>query len=88
LSGYGPPLNDCVKFTLPFLSLYYCDRHQPIEASEVQAYNDFIIFSVAGAGSLISGVIYSAYGKMVRSSQFMVVASDSFCILQLSYQAG
>lgn len=35
---------------------------QPVEATEVQAYNDFIIFSVAGGGSLISGVIYATYG--------------------------
>jgi hypothetical protein len=41
--------------------VYHC-RIQPIEAAHVQAYNDFIIFSVAGAGSLISGVIYAAYG--------------------------
>ncbi|KAJ1431642.1 major facilitator superfamily domain-containing protein [Ochromonadaceae sp. CCMP2298] len=36
--------------------------YKPIEASEVQAVNDFIIFTVAGAGSLISGVIYSTLG--------------------------
>lgn len=35
---------------------------QPIEAAEVQAWNDFIIFSIAGAGSLISGVIYATWG--------------------------
>eukprot|EP00597_Dinobryon_sp_UTEXLB2267_P006100 CAMPEP_0170058828 /NCGR_PEP_ID=MMETSP0019_2-20121128/1306_1 /TAXON_ID=98059 /ORGANISM="Dinobryon sp., Strain UTEXLB2267" /LENGTH=250 /DNA_ID=CAMNT_0010263869 /DNA_START=709 /DNA_END=1461 /DNA_ORIENTATION=- len=34
----------------------------PHEATEVQAINDFILFSVAGAGSLISGVIYSQLG--------------------------
>lgn len=36
--------------------------YKPVEATEVQAYNDFIIFSVAGGGSLISGVIYATYG--------------------------
>mmetsp|Transcript_2140 Transcript_2140/g.3361 ORF Transcript_2140/g.3361 Transcript_2140/m.3361 type:complete len:577 (+) Transcript_2140:51-1781(+) len=34
----------------------------PAEASEVQAINDFILFSVAGGGSLISGVIYASEG--------------------------
>jgi hypothetical protein len=36
----------------------------------VQAYNDFIIFSVAGAGSLISGVLYAAYGKRLSLFHF------------------
>ncbi len=38
---------------------------QPSEATEVQAINDFILFTVAGAGSLISGVIYADFGKFV-----------------------
>ena len=32
------------------------------EATDVQAVNDFILFSVAGAGSLMSGLVYTAYG--------------------------
>lgn len=32
------------------------------EATDVQAVNDFILFSVAGCGSLVSGAIYSSLG--------------------------
>lgn len=28
----------------------------------MQAVNDFVLFTVAGAGSLLSGVIFAAYG--------------------------
>lgn len=38
---------------------------QPDEATAVQAVNDFVLFSVAGAGSLLSGAIYAAYGWLV-----------------------
>jgi len=36
--------------------------YQPEEATDVQAFNDFILFSVAGGGSLISGTVYADYG--------------------------
>jgi len=32
----------------------------PHEATDVQAINDFILFTVAGCGSLLSGVVYSS----------------------------
>jgi hypothetical protein len=35
---------------------------QPHEAADVQAVNDFILFTVASAGSLASGYIFSQYG--------------------------
>lgn len=38
---------------------------QPHEAADVQAVNDFVIFTVAGAGSLLSGVIYSSFSWAV-----------------------
>ena len=38
---------------------------QPEEATNVQAINDFILFSVAGAGSLLSGLLYSDEGMYV-----------------------
>ena len=55
----------CTLYILSHICLYivYIVCIQPVEAAEVQAYNDFIIFSVAGAGSLISGVLFAAYGK-------------------------
>jgi predicted MFS family arabinose efflux permease len=31
------------------------------EATDIQAVNDFILFTVAGCGSLLSGIIYSLY---------------------------
>ena len=43
----------------------YRTFEQPIEATEVQAINDFVIFSIAGAGSLISGVIFADFGKYI-----------------------
>jgi len=36
--------------------------YQPEEATDVQAFNDFILFSIAGGGSLVSGTVYSDYG--------------------------
>lgn len=33
-----------------------------MEATEVQAINDFILFSIAGGGSLASGFIYAGLG--------------------------
>ncbi len=36
--------------------------YRPMEAPDVQAVNDLILFSVASIGSLISGFIYAAYG--------------------------
>lgn len=36
--------------------------YQPQEATDVQAFNDFILFSIAGGGSLVSGTVYSDYG--------------------------
>eukprot|EP01039_Chlorochromonas_danica_P002280 gene2280-2495_t len=39
--------------------------YDPREATEVQAVNDFLLFSVAGGGSLGSGFIYSAAGWLV-----------------------
>lgn len=38
---------------------------QPQEATSVQAVNDFVLFTVAGAGSLVSGEIYSDFGWLV-----------------------
>jgi hypothetical protein len=45
--------------TIPPSSLSFL--FQPHEAADVQAINDFILFTVAGGGSLISGVIYSHF---------------------------
>lgn len=39
--------------------------YKPKEATEVQAVNDFVLFTVAGAGSLISGYVYAVYGKSI-----------------------
>jgi MFS family permease len=36
--------------------------YRPEEATDVQAFNDFILFSIAGGGSLASGVVYADYG--------------------------
>jgi MFS family permease len=36
--------------------------YRPDEATKVQAFNDFVLFSIAGAGSLISGLIFALYG--------------------------
>ena len=49
------------SFSAGTLMLTHC--YKPIEATEVQAVNDFILFTVAGGGSLVSGIIYSAYGS-------------------------
>jgi hypothetical protein len=38
---------------------------QPHEAADVQAINDFILFTVAGGGSLVSGVLYSQFSWAV-----------------------
>jgi hypothetical protein len=38
---------------------------QPKEATEVQAVNDFVLFTIAGAGSLLSGEIYAIWGWSV-----------------------
>jgi hypothetical protein len=38
------------------------DCYSKEEATEVQAINDFILFSIAGAGSLVSGFIFKIYG--------------------------
>lgn len=66
---------------LDFHALYLravCLPLQPIEAAHVQAYNDFIIFSVAGGGSLISGVIYAAYGtSLAFTSQQILLRGTS-----------
>jgi hypothetical protein len=35
---------------------------QPSEATEVQAINDFVLFTIAGAGSLASGFIFAEFG--------------------------
>lgn len=36
--------------------------YRPEEATDVQAFNDFILFSIAGGGSLVSGTVYADYG--------------------------
>ena len=36
--------------------------YKPEEATDVQAFNDFVLFSIAGGGSLISGIVFSIYG--------------------------
>jgi len=43
----------------------YCYICRKSEATDVQAVNDFILFSVAGIGSLASGAIYSSAGWFV-----------------------
>lgn len=47
---------------------------QPHEATDVQAVNDFILFSIASVGSLIGGLIFSKYGweAMVYAAMGMV----------------
>lgn len=37
--------------------------YKPREATEVQAINDFVLFSISGAGSIASGFIYQGFGK-------------------------
>ncbi len=47
----------------------------------MQAINDFILFTVAGAGSLISGVVYSdlgGFGLLCVDLNVFVCASDIF----------
>ena len=39
-----------------------CVCSQAAEATDVQSVNDFILFTVAGLGSLASGFIYSGAG--------------------------
>eukprot|EP01040_Poterioochromonas_malhamensis_P015709 gene15709-17636_t len=48
------------SFSAGTVMLTHC--YKPKEATEVQAVNDFILFTIAGAGSLISGVIYDEIG--------------------------
>jgi len=38
------------------------DCYRPSEAPDIQAVNDLILFTVAGAGSIISGVVYGEWG--------------------------
>eukprot|EP01035_Chromulina_nebulosa_P020643 gene20643-26765_t len=51
------------------------DCYEPHEATRVQAINDFILFSVAGAGSLASGIIFEVYGwfNMILVSSGLIV---------------
>jgi MFS family permease len=53
------------------------DCYRASEAPDVQAVNDLILFSVAGVGSIISGLIYSAYGwgALVFSVSGMMVVN-------------
>lgn len=58
--------------------------YRPSEATEVQAINDFILFTIAGAGSLISGVIYADLGWLVLiyfSSALMIVYLVLFTVI-------
>lgn len=41
------------------------ESYLPQEATRVQAVNDFILFTIAGAGSLISGIVYANYSWSV-----------------------
>ena len=41
---------------------------QPHEGTKVQAINDFILFTVAGIGSVASGFIYDGFGKIHTST--------------------
>ena len=41
-----------------------CRLYKPSEATKVQAINDMILFSVSGAGSLFSGLIFSSGGLL------------------------
>ena len=36
--------------------------YRPEEATDVQAFNDFVLFSIAGGGSLASGIVFADYG--------------------------
>lgn len=51
------------SFSAGTLMLTHC--YKPIEATEVQAVNDFILFTIAGAGSLASGYIYELWGWLM-----------------------
>lgn len=48
------------------------------EATDVQAINDFILFTVAGVGSLLSGLIYSTWGWFV-----LVYAVSGMCVFNI-----
>lgn len=52
-----------LSFSAGTIMLTTC--YAPHEAADVQAINDFILFTVAGAGSLLSGVIYSQFSWAV-----------------------
>lgn len=53
--------------------------YEPREATEVQAVNDFVLFTIAGAGSLASGFIFSIFGWLVLIYVASVMVSASSC---------
>jgi len=56
--------------------------YRPEEATYVQAFNDFVLFSVAGGNSLVSGWIFSTYGwsVLVYTVSVIVVLNMGFFI--------
>jgi len=50
------------NFSFSAGTIMLTETYKPHEATQVQAVNDFILFSVAGGGSLLSGVVFSQYG--------------------------
>jgi len=50
------------NFSFTSSTLMLTDCYRPVEALQVQAFNDFVIFSVSGISTLIAGVIYNYAG--------------------------
>jgi len=59
------------------------ESYLPHEATDVQAVNDFILFTIAGAGSLVSGVIYSSF-----SWPILIYASSALMLVNLVLFSG
>lgn len=57
--------------------------YHPSEAPDVQAVNDVILFTVAGLGSVVSGVIYSNFGwdTLVYSVSLMMVINLALLVV-------
>ena len=51
----------CIRVCMSHMTLSLSLSH-PSEATEVQAVNDFVLFTIAGLGSVLSGEIFSVYG--------------------------
>lgn len=53
------------NFSFSAATVMLTQSYLAVEAVDVQAWNDFILFSIASAGSLASGYVFSYYGWYV-----------------------